>query len=115
MRKTFKYGDIFLVDFEPSVGHEFKKKRPAIIIQSNETIETTNLITVIALTSNTKGKQSDDILVKKDSKNKLYLDSIVKVQAIHAFDKSRFAKKIGIAGEDTMGEISLYLRKHFGL
>lgn len=60
MKFYFQYGEIYLVDFDPSVGHEFKKQRPAIIIQSNETIKKTNLITVMGLTSNVKGKRDID-------------------------------------------------------
>ncbi len=115
MSKAFKYGDIFFVDFDPSVGHEFQKKRPAIIVQSNETLNKTNLTTVVALTSNIKGKQPDDFLINKNSKNRLYIDSLVKVQAIHSFDESRFIKKIGEVDSDMMNKIAVYLRRHFAL
>ena len=40
------YGDIFLVDFDPSTGHEFQKMRPAIVIESDEQIKKSNLMSV---------------------------------------------------------------------
>ena len=115
MKGNFYYGAIWIVDFDPSVGHEYQKQRPAIIIQSDEKIKKTNLITVMALTSNIKGKREDDILIKKDHQNNLFSDSIAKVQAIHAFDKSRFLKKMGEANNETMKAIAEYLKQHFSL
>lgn len=115
MKRTLKYGEIFLVDFEPSIGHEYQKQRPAIIIQSNRTIPKTNLITVMAISSKIRNKQPDDILIKKDTENNLFTDSIAKAQAIHAFDKSRFIKKIGQADSKTLEEIAEYLKEHFNL
>lgn len=115
MSRVFKHGEIHLVDFDPSVGHEFQKCRPAIIIQSNETIKKTNLITIMALTSNIKGKTCDDILIKKNDKNSLSIDSVIKVQTIHAFDKSRFIKFFGETSEEILRQIKTYLKKHFDL
>lgn len=107
------FGEIYLVDFDPSVGHEFKKKRPAIIIQSDSTLKKSALITVLAITSNNRNKLADDITIKKDSTNRLYSDSIIKVHTIHSFDKSRFVTKIGKANASTISEIKKYLKKHF--
>ncbi len=110
-----KHGDIYLVDFNPSVGHEFQKERPAIVIQSDETLKSSNLITVMPLTSNLKNKRADDLLIKKSKKNSLFSDSIVKVEAIHAFDHFRFIRKIGEAESEIMDEIGNYLKKHFSI
>lgn len=115
MKFYFQHGEIYVVDFDPSVGHEFKKERPAVIIQSNETIKKTNLITIMGITSNVKGKRNDDVFLKRDHRNNLFSDSIAKVQAIHAFDKSRFRKKIGEANQEVLDAIAQYLRQHFSL
>ena len=48
------YGDIVLVDFSPSVGHEYQDKRPSIIVQSNKQLKRSNLVTIIPLTSSKK-------------------------------------------------------------
>lgn len=111
----YKQNDIFLVDFDPSVGHEFQKIRPAVIIQSNETIKTGSLITVMAITSNLKNKRPHDIAISKTAQNGLFQDSIIKVNAIHSFDHQRLLQKIGAIGDETMPAISGYLRTHFGI
>ncbi len=35
MTITPKRGEIYLVSFDPTIGHEIKKTRPAVIIQNN--------------------------------------------------------------------------------
>ena len=110
---NFKKGALFLVDFDPSIGHEYKKIRPAIIIQSDKTIKKTALVTVMPVTSQLSNCQEDDVQVKKSSKNGLYSDSLVKAGCIHSFDRKRFLKKIGEASEGLMGKITKYLHMHF--
>lgn len=111
----FKTGNIFLVDFDPSVGHEYKKIRPAVIIQSEKTIRNTALITVMPITSKLENRRNEDIKVRKSAANGLHSDSLVKVGCIHSFDRRRFLKKIGNVPEEVMPKIVEYLRIHFDL
>ncbi|MFH1909828.1 MAG: type II toxin-antitoxin system PemK/MazF family toxin [bacterium] len=110
-----KQGDLCLVNFEPSKGYEYQGKRPALIIQSNQQILKSNLVTVIPLTSNLNNKNSDDILIKKDKDNNLISNSIIKVFDIHSFDYSRFINKIGRVDEITINRVKKYLKIHFDL
>ena len=66
-----EFGDIVWTEFDPSVGHEFQNKRPAIVIQSDEQLQKSNLVTVIPLTANTGNRTTDDILISADFQNKL--------------------------------------------
>lgn len=109
------YGDVCLVDFEPSVGHEIQKRRPAIVIQSERQLRRSNLVTVMPLTSRAENAHRDDIAVRKNSQNRLFADSIVKVHAIASFDKSRFLKQIGRTDVDVLNQIKEYLKNHFDL
>lgn len=50
-------GDIVWVDFDPSKGHEQKKRRPAILVSNPAAIATVihrhgGMVTVVPLTSN---------------------------------------------------------------
>ena len=109
------YGDIYFVDFEPSTGHEYQKKRPAVVIQSSEQLKRSSLVTIMPLTSQIGKKLSEDILLKKDHTNCLFMNSIIKVHCISSFDKSRFIRKIGKIDTQTLDQIKAYLRNHFGL
>lgn len=110
-----KQGEIWLVKYDHGIGHEFKKTRPAIIISSNATLRTSNLITIMAITSNCKGVFCGDILLEKDENNRLYCDSIIKVYHISTFDKCRFVNKIGLASDGILEKIKEYIKQHFGL
>lgn len=115
MKRNFKHGEIYFVDFDPQVGHEYKKIRPAVIIQSDKQLKVSHLITIMPLTSNTKNKHADDIIVKKNNKNRLYKDSIIKVHSITSFDRRRFLNKIGVIDDNSINAIKKYLGTHFQL
>lgn len=110
---NFKTRDIFLVNFDPSFGHEYQKIRPAIIIQSEKTIKNTALTTIMPITSQLTNCQEEDIKVGKSATNGLWADSLIKVGCIHSFDKRRFLTKIGMVSEEIMAKIIAYLRIHF--
>jgi len=114
MRKgDLEFGDVVWVDFYPSVGHEFQNKRPAVVVQSNEQLKKSNLVTIVPLTSNTGNTTPDDIMITKDFDNNLSSDSIAKVYCITSFDYFRFDKKIGKINADISIAIKSYLKKHF--
>lgn len=92
----FRCGQIWLVNFDPSFGHEYRKVRPALIVQSDSYIASNNLLAVIPLSSQAAKKTVLDIPVPKDVKNRLMTDSLLKTKQISSFDKRRFIKLIGL-------------------
>lgn len=52
----FHQGDIIIVDFEPSKGHEIKKRRPALVISRDEYNRSSPLVIVCPITSTTKSR-----------------------------------------------------------
>lgn len=108
------YGEIYWVDFDPSLGHEFQGRRPAVVIQSDAQLKKSNLATVIPFTSNTRNMMKDDILVEPSSKNHLFQSSVLKVYDIYSFDQIRFVKKIGNLEPEVLHLIKKYLPIHFG-
>lgn len=114
-RVKLRQGDLCLFNFNPSTGHEFQGKRPALVIQSDEQIGRSSLITVIPLTSNINNCLEDDILVKVTSRNRLYSDSVIKVYNIISLDYRRFINKIGVVEGGILDKVKKYLIKHFGL
>lgn len=110
-----KFGDILLTNFEPSVGKEYKKVRPAVVIQDAMANEFSPYYTIMPISSKVANLQEHDVYIPKDLKNKLMSDSVIKVTQITSFDKSRFIVKIGEVNSPTSRRIRGYLRKHFGL
>ena len=112
--KSFKKGQIWLVNFDPSFGHEYQKVRPAIIIQKMQ-FSDYPLITIIPVSSKISKQYSFDVFMQKDSENRLMKDSIAKIRQVSSFDKRRFLKYIGIVNKDTMAKIEEHLRLFLGL
>lgn len=108
-----KYGEIYLVDFDKSVGHEYQGKRPALIIQSDKQLKRTNVITVMPLTSQMNNPHSDDIVILQDEENRLFSKSLIKVHQIKSFDRRRFIKRIGKSKPEILKKIKNYLKIHF--
>lgn len=109
------FGHIYIVNFDPSIGKEYQKVRPALVIQSDSITRQSDLITVMPISSKIERRDADDILLLKDHRNRLLHDSLLKVRQISSFDKRRFIHRIGEVSEPTMKAIAIYLRKHFSL
>jgi len=115
MDNNIKCGDIFFVNFAPSVGHEFQGIRPAVVIQTDNQLTKTNLVTVMPLTSKIDKAHYNDIFILKNGTNGLFGDSIIKTHNIESFDRSRFINKVGKIGDNDLLKIKEYLRIHFGI
>ena len=109
------YRHIYLVNFDPSIGREYKKVRPGLVIQANEVTTQSPLVTIMPISSRLEKQDVDDITITRDEKNRLLHTSILKVRQISSFDTRRFIHRIGEANDDVMNRVAAYLRKHFGL
>ncbi len=110
--KPFQRGQLWLVNFDPSVGHEYQKIRPALVIQQNQYIPLSHLLTVIPLSSQTAKSAALDLLIPKDPENRLMKDSLLKTYQISSFDKSRFIKYIGHLNSMLMIQVDTQIQ-HF--
>jgi len=108
-----KQGAIWLVRYDPSIGHEFQKTRPAVVVSSNLSLKYSNLITVMAIASGFDSGLADNIGIAKNNLNKLVVDSTINVCHISSFDERRFVKKIGEVDNSILSKIKIYLKKHF--
>ncbi len=100
--KEYQRGQIWLVNFDPSIGHEYKKVRPALIVQHERYIASGSLLTVIPISSQVTKLTELDVVLEKDAHNRLMKNSLLKTKQISSFDKKRFLKFIGTLDEQTM-------------
>jgi mRNA interferase MazF len=105
-----KQGEIFFVQFEPSVGFEIKKSRPGLIIQIEPY---RNTVIVLPISSKQKTSDSFEFTLKKSELNRLYLDSVVILDQVKSFDRSRFIGKVGEISESDRTKILSKFNKLF--
>ena len=110
-----KRGEIYLVDFDPSVGAEIKKIRPAVVLQ-NDIANKYSDVTIIAAISAFKDEDLYATEVKVSAREGgLDKDSIVLLSQLRTADKKRFIKKLGTLEQATMEKIDIALLISLGL
>ncbi|GAB2558887.1 type II toxin-antitoxin system PemK/MazF family toxin [Spirosoma areae] len=97
----------------PSIGHEYQKVRPALIVEGDSYLSLGNLITVIPISSQLHKSTLLDVLIAKTLANRLVSDSLIKTRQVSTFVKRRFIKYIGPCEVSVLwavlNNLSLYL------
>jgi len=76
-------GEIWWVNFDPSVGGEIKKKRPAVIVSNDAANRHLNRVQVVPLTSKTGRVYPSEALVTfKDKQGKAMADQLTTVSKL---------------------------------
>jgi mRNA interferase MazF len=97
-------GDVFLVAFDPALGAEIRKTRPALILQNDVGNEHSPVTIVAAITSNVLQHGPTSVLVQS-REGGLSVDSVVLLNQIRTVDKRRLAKRLGSITAATMKRI----------
>ncbi|MDB9462059.1 type II toxin-antitoxin system PemK/MazF family toxin [Dolichospermum circinale] len=101
-----KRGEIWLVNFDPTVGAEIKKVRPAVVISSDSVGKLP--IKLIAPITDWKTYFSSNfwhVKIEPNSINRLNKDSAIDTLQLRGVDLQRFIRKLGSISEITMLEI----------
>ena len=108
-------GEIYLVKFDPTVGSEIKKTRPAMIIQ-NDTANRFSPVTIVAAISSKFDEKlyPTEVLIKAGEAG-LKQDSVILFDQIRTIDKERIVKKIGTVGLFTLKRADTALKISVGL
>ncbi|WP_375180268.1 type II toxin-antitoxin system PemK/MazF family toxin [Enterococcus rotai] len=72
---TPKRGDIVIINFDPSIGREIQKKRPGVVISSDEYNAVTGMIAVCPITS-TKNIKSHFVPLSFDHQIKGHINPL---------------------------------------
>lgn len=93
-------GDVWWVNFEPSIGGEIRKKRPAIIVSNNAANKFLNRVQIIPITSNTDRLfPSEAYVTVAGKKGKAMADQLATVS------KQRLSKRIDSISDDEMNMV----------
>jgi mRNA interferase MazF len=112
-------GEIRIVDFEPAVGAEANKRRPAVIVSNdaaNNVVRTLGYgdVTVVPLTSNIERVYSFQVLLSAEASG-LRRDSKAQTEQIRAVAVERVGRLVGHVPSDLVQRLDDALRVHLAL
>ena len=97
--------EVWWVSFDPSIGGEIKKKRPAVIISNNASNRFLNRVQVIPLTSKTDRLYPSEAVVTFEGKeSKAMADQLATVS------KTRLFRRADVLSQEDMRRIEKALK-----
>lgn len=109
IRQTPFRGEVWMVNFDPSVGHEQGGERPALVVSSNNlNAGPAGIVTVVPMTSREKGIPSHVPVEPPEAG--LKRRSFVKCEDIRTISKLRLSRRYGAVSDGTMKEVERRLR-----
>ena len=105
-----KRGEVWWVNFDPAVGGEVRKTRPAVIISNDSANRALNRVQVVPLSSKTDKLYPCETFVTLEGRNsKAMADQIATVS------KERLLTRIGCLAPEELGDVERVVRVQLGL
>jgi len=105
-----KRGEVWWVNFEPSVGGEVKKQRPAVIVSNDVANKYLNRVQVVPLTSKVaRVYPSEAVVILSDRQSKAMADQLTTVS------KKRLSNRVGKLVQQDMIRVEQAIKIQLGL
>lgn len=105
-----KRGEVWWVEFDPSIGSEIRKTRPAIILSNDAANRNLARVVVIPMSSNVARLYPGEALVTVvGTQSKAMADQIM------AADKVRLKSRVGVVSREEMERVEEAIKVHLGL
>lgn len=105
-----KRGEVWWVEFDPAVGSEIRKKRPAVIVSNDAANRHLARVVVVPLTSNTGRLYPGEAVVTVGGQS-----SKAMADQIMAADKSRLQSQLGGLSKADMLAVEDAIKIHLAL
>lgn len=97
--------DVFLINLDPTIGHEIKKTRPCLIISPNEMNEFIGTVIVAPMTTKSRSYPSR---VKTTFNKK---SGFIVLDQIRTIDKQRLVRRLGKINIEAISSVKHVLRE----
>ena len=111
-----KRGDVWRVNFDPTLGTEIQKTRPALIIQ-NVVSNRLSPVTIVAPITSTVRFQLNPVhvLLGADHATGLSVVSVAVLNQTRAVDRLRLMRRLGAVDRETMERVDEAIKISLGL
>jgi mRNA interferase MazF len=110
-----KRSEIYLVNFDLTVGSEIQKTRPALILQNDISNQHSPITIVAALTSQFDTELYPTEVLINPPEGGLTYPSVVLLNQIRSIDRKRLVKRLGITSEELMNSVNNAIQISLGL
>jgi mRNA interferase MazF len=109
-------GQVFLCSFDPTVGREIRKTRPALVIQNDIGNRYSQVTIVAAITSTISTVPYPiEVVVEPSSRNGLNNRSSIRLDQIRTVDRRRLISRLGSVDSATMTRVDHAIKISLGL
>jgi mRNA interferase MazF len=106
-------GSVYYIQFDPALGREIRKMRPAVVVSNDHMNELAETILVMPITGGRY--QYFHWIALLPPEGGLTKPSSIVTEQIRAIDKVRIGRRLGAVSAQTMGMIEDAIRDHCGL
>jgi mRNA interferase MazF len=97
-------GEVWLVNFDPTVGSEIQKTRPALIIQNDVGNRASSITIVAAITSTQKRPYPFQVFLPT-GEGGIEHDSVVTLNHVRSIDRQRLIRRFGTVSRSVMKQV----------
>lgn len=108
-------GEVYLVSFDPTIGAEIQKTRPALVLQNDVSNEYSPITIVAAITSKFDEPLYPTEVLIQAPEGGLTINSVALLNHIRSIDKQRLIKRLGKLEESTMKQVNQAIQISLGL